>query len=109
MIGMSEAEMIGILVISLTALITLFMAIYKPLNENTKAMTILTSNIESLAEKIEEQNRRIDEQEREFNAYKDHVRESQKRQWIELDKHAEQIKDVNHALEMCKNEHKKGE
>ena len=101
-----EAEMIGMLVLSLTALITLFMSIYKPLNDNTKAMTALTSNIESLAEKIEEQNKKIDEQEREFNVYKDHVRESQKRQWLELDKHSEQLKDVNHALEMCKNEHK---
>lgn len=104
---MSEAEIIGLLVIGLTALISLFMAMYKPLNENTKAMTVLTSNIEHLAEKIDEQNKKIEEQEKALLQYKDHMRDSQKRQWDKLDEHEKTLQQVSHALEMCKQEHEK--
>lgn len=56
---MSEAEVIGTMVIGLSAIVGLFLSIYKPLSDNTKAMTILTSNIEHLAEKIDEQNKKL--------------------------------------------------
>ena len=104
---MNEAEMIGILVLALAVLVALFMSIYKPLNENTKAMTILTSNIEHLAEKIDEQNKKIEEQEKALLQYKDHMRDSQKRQWDKLDEHEKTLQQVSHALEMCKQEHEK--
>lgn len=103
-----NALIIGYGVIAFTALVGLFSAIYKPLNDNTKAMTKLTSNIEQLAEKIEEQNKRIDKQERELSDYKDHMRESQKRQWEVLDKHTKDILEVNHNLELCQQQNGKG-
>lgn len=99
--------MIGILVLALSVLVALFMSIYKPLNENTKAMTILTSNIEHLAEKIDEQNKKIEEQEKALLQYKDHMRDSQKRQWDKIDEHEKTLQKVSHALEMCKQEHEK--
>ena len=105
---MTTAEMIGIVVLGLSSLIGIFTAVYRPLNENTKAMTKLSMNIEQLAEKIEEQNKRIDKQERELNNYKDHVRESQKRQWEVLDKHEKEIIDTNHNLELCRQQNQKG-
>lgn len=75
--------------------------------DNTKAMTILTSNIEHLAEKIDEQNKKIEEQEKALLQYKDHMRDSQKRQWDKLDEHEKTLQQVSHALEMCKQEHEK--
>lgn len=105
---MTTAEMIGIVVIGLSSLIGIFTAVYRPLSENTKAMTKLTMNIEQLAEKIEEQNKRIDEQEKALNNYKDHMRESQKRQWEVLDKHDLEIIEVNHNLELYRQKNQKG-
>lgn len=105
---MTTEEMIGIVALGLSSLIGIFTALYRPLNENTKAMTKLTINIEQLAKKFEEQNKRIDEQERELNNYKDHMRESQKRQWEVLDKHEKEIMETNHNLELCKQQNQKG-
>lgn len=105
---MTTAEMIGIVVLGLSSLIGIFTSVYRPLNENTKAMTKLSMNIEQLVEKIEEQNKRIDKQERELNDYKDHVRESQKRQWDVLDKHEKDIVETNHNLELCRQQNQKG-
>lgn len=105
---MTTEQMIGIVVLGLSSLIGIFTALYRPLNENTKAMTKLTMNIEQLAKRIEEQNKRIDEQERELNDYKDHMRESQKRQWEVLDKHDKEIMETNHSLELCKQQNQKG-
>lgn len=105
---MITAEMIGIVVLGLSSLIGIFTAVYRPLNENTKAMTKLTSNIEQLAEKIEEQNKRIDKQERDLSEYKDHMRQSQKRQWEVLDKHEKDILEANHNLELCKQQNRNG-
>ena len=105
---MTTTEMIGIVVIGLSSLIGIFTAVYRPLNENTKAMTKLSMNIEQLAEKIEEQNKRIDKQERELNNYKDHMRESQKRQWEVLDKHEKDIIETSHNLELCRQQNQKG-
>lgn len=95
---MSEEQIIGLLVIGLTALVSLFMAIYKPLNENTKAMTVLTSNIEHLAEKIDEQNKKIEEQEKALLQYKDHMRDSQKRQWDKIDELSDDIINIKHSI-----------
>jgi septal ring factor EnvC (AmiA/AmiB activator) len=106
--NVTTEEMIGIVVLGLSSLIGIFTALYRPLNENTKAMTKLTMNIEQLAKRIEEQNKRIEEQERELNNYKDHMRESQKRQWEVLEKHDKEIMETNHNLELCKQQNQKG-
>ena len=48
-------------------------------------------------------------QEKEFDAYKDHMRESQKRQWSAIDEHTQAINEVNYKLENCKLEHRERE
>lgn len=106
---MSNIELIGMLVTGLATLISLFMAIYKPLNENTKTMVSLSEQMKQLTNEIAKQNLEIEKQEKEFNAYKDHMRESQKRQWEAIDEHTQAINEVNHKLENCKLEHKEME
>ena len=48
---MTEAQYLGMLVIALSSLIGLFAMVYKPLSENTKAMTTLGLKLEYLTEK----------------------------------------------------------
>ena len=105
---MEEPLIIGYTVIGLTAIIGLIVAICRPLNENTKAMTKLTLNIESLSNKIEEQNKRIEQHERELSKYKEHVSESQKRQWDAIDENKDIIVKTKHDLELCQQKNKKG-
>lgn len=81
---MSESEFIGMVVIALVTLIGLFFAIYRPLNENTKAMTTLTV-------KVEELTKQINKQDNELKQYKEHMSESQRRQWETINKHTEAI------------------
>ncbi len=106
---MNKVELIGMLVTGLATLISLFMAIYKPLNENTKTMVSLSEQMKQLTNEISKQNKEIEKQEKEFSAYKDHMRESQKRQWEAIDEHTQAISEVNHKLENCKLEHKERE
>ena len=42
---MTTEEMIGIVVLGLSSLIGIFTAVYRPLSENTKAMTELTLRV----------------------------------------------------------------
>lgn len=88
---MSDAQFLGMLVIALGSLATLFCAVYKPLSENTKAMTELTLKIGFLAQKIEEQEKKQEKHEKEFEDYKEHVSQSQKRQWDEISKQNEML------------------
>ena len=98
---MTTAEMIGTVVIGLSSLIGVFTAIYKPLSENTKAMTELTIRIEQLAKEIKEQNEKIEKQSKEFEEYKEHVRKGQKDQWDAIEKNEKEIGETKHALELC--------
>lgn len=102
---MSDAQIIGYIIIGLSAIVGLFMAIYKPLNENTKTMVSLSEQMKQLTNEIARQNNEIEKQEKEFDAYKDHMRDSQKRQWNAIDEHTQAINEVNHKLENCKLEH----
>ena len=97
LLAISNVNMIGYLVIALSSLTALFTAIYKPLNENTKAMTELSVKMERLTEELEKQNKDLDE-------YKKHVSESQKRQWDAINEQNEKIIETKHQLEMCKQE-----
>ena len=45
---MSKIEFLGMLVLCLSSLIGLFVMLFKPLNDNTKAMSILVSRIDWL-------------------------------------------------------------
>lgn len=106
---MSDAQIIGCIITGLSTIVSLFMAIYKPLNENTKTMVSLSEQMKQLTNEIAKQNKEIEKQEKDFNAYKDHMRESQKRQWEAIDEHTQAINEVNHKLENCKLEHKEME
>lgn len=81
---MSTIEFVGMLVAGITALGGMFGIIYKPLNENTKAMTTLTVHVEELTKKMEEHDEELKE-------YKAHVSEGQQKQWDSINRHTEEI------------------
>lgn len=97
---MSEAEFIGMLVLALGTLIGVAVAIGKPLSDNTKAMTTLTMNINHLSEKLDTMDKEFKEHKEDFEKYKDHVSESQKRQWNDINKNSRDITEVNHKIDM---------
>lgn len=99
---MTTAEMIGIVVIGLSSLIGIFTAIYRPLNQNTKAMTELTLKVEQLAKEIKDQNDKLKKQNREIEEYKEHVKKGQREQWEVLDRHELEIVKVKNDLKLCK-------
>ena len=104
---MTQAEMIGIVIIALTSIIGLFTAVAKPLVRNTEAMTLLNASVRELSGKIDEQNKRIEAQEDALEHYKDHVRESQRKQWEKINEHDRRIDEVAHDLELCKEQNRK--
>lgn len=97
---MSEAEFIGMLVLALGTLIGVAVAIGKPLSDNTKAMTTLTLNINHLSEKLDTMDKEFKEHKDDFEKYKNHVSESQKRQWNDINKNSRDITEVNHKIDM---------
>lgn len=97
---MSEVEFIGMLVLALGTLIGVAVAIGKPLSDNTKAMTTLTMNINHLSEKLDTMDKEFKAHKEDFEKYKDHVSESQKRQWNDINKNSRDITEVNHKIEM---------
>lgn len=92
---MTQAEFLGMFVLATVTLIGLFISIYRPINENTKVMTTLTIRIEQLTDNLREQ-------ELDLHKYKEHMKESQKRQWVKLDEHSNSIMKHNMELEQIK-------
>lgn len=86
---------IGYGVVASTAIVGLFTALYKPLNENTKQMTELIVKMGKLTEELEKQNR-------DFEEYKKHVSKSQQKQWDEINMHGKEIIELKHDFEMCR-------
>ena len=86
---------IGYGVVALTAIVGLFTALYKPLNENTKQMTELIVKMGKLTEELEKQNR-------DFEEYKKYVSKSQQKQWDEINIHGKEIIELKHDFEMCR-------
>ena len=68
--NVTTAEMIGIVVLGLCSLIGIFTAVYRPLSENTKAMTELTIRVEQLAKEMKEQNEKLEKQNKEIRRKK---------------------------------------
>lgn len=101
---MGTAEFLGMLVLSLVTLIGFITAITKPLNKNTKAMTELTMKIEQFAKRLDERDKQFEKHLDDFEKYKEHVRESQKRQWVEIDKHGEKLIKQEQELKHMKGE-----
>lgn len=98
---MTTSEMIGIVVLGLSSLIGIFTVVYRPLNENTKAMTELTLKMEQLATEIKEQNNKLEKQNKEIEEHKEHVRKGQKEQWIAIERNKKEIGETKHTLELC--------
>lgn len=94
----SEAQFLGMLVIALISLVGLFMAVYKPLSENTKAMTKLGLQMEHLSEKIEEDRKEHQKHLKDFEDYKNHVSDGQKEQWDAIRENSKQLQ--KHDLEL---------
>lgn len=103
---LSEAQFLGMLIVALGSLLGLFTVVYKPLTENTKAMTTLGIKIEHLSEKIEEDRKEHEKHLKDFEEYKEHVSKSQKEQWDAIrenkSKLGEHNKDIEH-LKKCEN------
>lgn len=97
---MKEIEFIGMLVGSLTVLIGLFKTIFKPLNENTKAMSELLHRLDVMAIKMDERDEELKQHIKEFEDYKDKVRESQRKQWNKIDELNEDMIKVKHEIEV---------
>ena len=103
---MTEAHYLGMLVIALSSLIGLFAMVYKPLSENTKAMTTLGLKLEYLTEKLDGEHRQHEKHIQDFEEYKEKVRESNQKQWNKIEehenkltKHEEQIKHMKGGIE----------
>lgn len=97
---MSEIEFLGMLVLSLATLIGLFVVVFKPLNANTKAMAELVSRLDIMTIRMDERDEELKEHIKEFDKYKEKVRESQKRQWDKIDELSEDMIKVKHNCGM---------
>lgn len=95
---MSKIEFLGMLVLCSSSLIGLFVMLFKPLNDNTKAMSILVSRIDRIAEKMDERDEELKQHIKEFDDYKDKVREGQKRQWDKIDELSDDIINIKHSI-----------
>lgn len=78
---MNNVEMIGMLVMAASTLLSVFFIVHRPMDENTKAMTTLSVKVQQLSEVISEQKN-------DLLMYKDHVDESQRRQWGVINEHS---------------------
>jgi len=97
---LSEIEFLGMLVLSLVTLIGLFAVVFKPLNANTKAMAELVSRLDIMTLRMDERDEELKEHIKEFDKYKEKVRESQKRQWDKIDELSDDMIKVKHNCGM---------
>ena len=95
---MSEIEFLGMLVICLSSLVGLFAMLFKPLNNNTKAMANLVSKIDRITEKMDERDEELKQHIKDFEDYKNKVRESQKRQWNKIDELSDDMIKIKHSI-----------
>lgn len=95
---MGQAEFIGMLVVGLSSLIGLFVILFKPLNNNTKAMADLVSKMDRITEKMDERDEELKQHIKDFDEYKNKVRESQKRQWDKIDELSNDMIKVKHSI-----------
>ena len=86
------------LVVGLSSLIGLFALIYKPLSENTKAMTTLGLKLQYLTEKLDREHDEHVKHIQDFEEYKSDMSEKQKQQWKKIDEHS--IKIAEHETKL---------
>lgn len=99
-----QAQFIGMLVICGVVLIGFISAICVPLINNTKTMTELTIKMSQLIDRMDKQDRNFEKHMQEFEEYKDHVRQSQRRQWNEIDKHHDKLMEHDAEIKQLKGE-----
>ena len=72
--------------------------LFKPLNDNTKAMSTLVSRIDRITEKMDERDEELKQHIKDFDEYKNKVRESQKRQWDKIDELSDDMISIKHSI-----------
>ncbi len=95
---MSQTEFIGMMIVGLSTLVGLFIAIFKPINENTKTMTELLLKMDTMTEKMDKRDEELKQHIKDFEDYKNKVRESQKRQWDKIDELSDDMIKVKHSI-----------
>ena len=88
---MNQSEYIGLLIGSLAVIVPLCVAFIKPVKKNTKTMTMLNMTMEQLIDRMDRQEKALEKHEMEFEEYKKHVSEGQRRQWDEINKHHDRL------------------
>lgn len=96
----SEFEFIGMLVVSLSTLIGLFVVVFRPLNKNSKEMATLVLKMDRIVEKMDERDEELKEHIKEFEDYKEKVRQSQKRQWDKIDSLSDDMIKVKQNMDL---------
>ena len=99
---MSQNEYIGLLVGSLAVLVPLCVALINPITKNTKTMTKLNVTMEQLIDRMDRQEKALEKHVMEFEEYKKHVSEGQKRQWDEINKHHDRLLEHDNDIESLK-------
>lgn len=95
---MSQTEFIGMMIVGLSTLVGLFIAIFKPINENTKTMTELLLKMDTMTEKMDKRDEELKQHIKDFEDYKSKVRESQKRQWDKIVELSDDMIKVKHSI-----------
>lgn len=95
---MYQTEFIGMMIVGLSTLVGLFIAIFKPINENTKTMTELLLKMDVMTEKMDERDEEFKQHIKDFEDYKNKVRESQKRQWNKIDELSDDMIKIKHSI-----------
>jgi hypothetical protein len=95
---MYQTEFIGMMIVGLSTLVGLFIAIFKPINENTKTMTELLLKMDVMTEKMDERDEELKQHIKDFEDYKNKVRESQKRQWNKIDELSDDMIKIKHSI-----------
>ena len=102
-----DSLIIGYGVVALTAIVGLFTALYKPLNENTKQPLVDDCELYDLLHSAGIKTIHEISRCRDFEEYKKHVSKSQQKQWDEINMHGKEIIELKHDFEMCRQENGK--
>lgn len=99
---MTQSEYVGLLIGSLAVIVPLCVALITPITKNTKTMTRLNVTMEQLIERIGNQEKALEKHEIEFEEYKKHMREGQRRQWDEINKHHDRLIEHENDIDRLK-------
>lgn len=106
---MTANEFMGMLISAIVVLAGLCATIVKPLVANTKQMTELNMTMQQLIQRMDKQDKDFSEHLAEFESYKEHVKQSQKKQWDEIDLHHDKLIEHRNEIEQLKRENNETE